>query len=233
MIPIISLLGIPACGKGTIGAMLAKQFDLYYISFGDMLRSLGNIKSFSVITVRQYIYEYTLNGGIIPADLCAELEASMDWTVAAVIYNCHARRELVPLAIALPSLQRRLQRASKEYKYRGILLDGFPRQLDHLKAAQRVVGSSLPNLTIVIECPEEVARSRYLKRAGDNDSVRGFEKRLAHFKENMKLLRPELERNGLVRTVNDGSMTVGEAYVTLLTQLFHNKTWNDIANSSI
>ncbi|KAI0838381.1 P-loop containing nucleoside triphosphate hydrolase protein [Hypoxylon sp. FL0890] len=221
MLPIISLIGIPAGGKGTLGSRLAEQFSLYHVSIGDMLRSITAPSP----TVRQYV-----EGESLPSELLTALAGWMDIPVDVLVSNHHAESSLVTLGIALPALRRTVGEISKDREYRGILLNDFPRQLDHAKIAAKFFGFPFPTLAIVIDCPAHVARARYLKRARDNDNLAAFEKRLGHFWQHMPPLLKELEGSGLVRTVNDESMTIQQAYLTLLTNLLRNQAWHDIVN---
>ncbi|KAI1413356.1 P-loop containing nucleoside triphosphate hydrolase protein [Hypoxylon sp. FL1857] len=221
MLPIVSLLGIPAGGKGTLGPRLAEQFNFYYLSIGDMLRSIKK----PCPTVRQLV-----EGEALPPHLLTALEGWMDEHVDVVIRSYRDLRAFVPLGIVLPVLREHIKEIEMNHDYKGILLDGFPRQLDHAKLAKQYFGPRFPRLTIVIECPAHIARSRYLQRGRHNDNLVHFEKRLDHFWMHMDPLLKELETSGLVRTVNDDSMTIQQAYLALLAKLFHNETWNNIVN---
>ncbi|KAI0886833.1 uncharacterized protein GGS22DRAFT_199172 [Annulohypoxylon maeteangense] len=226
MLPVVSFIGFLASGKGSLGSKLADQFSLYHLVVPDLLNSLSNSRNNGQKTVKKYIHDYVLGGGNIPADLCTELKPFMNQTVETVMDDFYSRGEAIPLGILLPALHKKIELVSEEGKHRAILLDGFPRQLSDLKAAQHVFGKTLPDLTIWIDCPEEVARSRYSRRHRDR-----FEKQVAYFKEHIPLLLPELERTGLVRSESDDSMTVEKAYIRLLTRLYDNRTWFNIVSS--
>ncbi|KAI1456034.1 hypothetical protein F4805DRAFT_476310 [Annulohypoxylon moriforme] len=226
MIPIVSLIGIPASGKGSIGSKLANQFSLYHLVISDLLNELSNSRTDGEKTVKRYIYDYVMAGGSIPADLCTELNRYMDKTVETVMDDFYLSGNPIPLGILLPALQKKIEQVSEDGGYRAVILNSFPRQLDDLKAAEHVFARTIPDLTIWIDCPEESARSRYSKRA-----LEGFEKQVAHFNEHMPLLLPELEHIGLVWSKSDDSMSIDDAYIRLLTLLFHNEAWNVVVNN--
>ncbi|KAI1210220.1 uncharacterized protein F4807DRAFT_424307 [Annulohypoxylon truncatum] len=228
MLPVISLYGILASGKSALGSRLSKQFNLYHLFVPELLTSLSNSPFSGTKTVKRYIYDYIMEGGIIPADLCdyVKKRGFMDQTVEVVLAYCHQHGLPTPLAILLPFLQKKMERVAKEGNYRAILLDGFPRIVDDLKASRKVFGKDILDLAIVVDCPYEVALARYEKRCDD-----AIGKNIADFSSQMPELYPELERIGLVRILSDDSVSIHDAYIGLLANLYPNRTWNKIINS--
>ncbi|KAI1485403.1 P-loop containing nucleoside triphosphate hydrolase protein [Biscogniauxia mediterranea] len=216
MFPIISLLGVMGSGKGTLGPLVAAEFKLCHISIGDLMRA---VCSPPIQEAGEYINKMIENGELVPSELIDTLSRSVALKVR--IHNHRVVRDIVPSHIALPILQRKILDLEVEGTYNGVLLDGFPRQLDHCEEARELCfGPEFPTLVIYIDCPVEVARMRYLARARDGDTAASFDKRLAQFEEHMpSLLRKLADEGLLVRAVIDGSMTVDEAYELLVASL--------------
>ncbi|KAI0592781.1 P-loop containing nucleoside triphosphate hydrolase protein [Biscogniauxia sp. FL1348] len=216
MLPIISLLGIMCSGKGTLGPLVAAEFKLYHISIGDLLRA---VCSPPIQEAGEHINKMVENGELVPGELIDTLGRSA--ALAVRIHNYRVMRDIVPSRIAFPILQEKIMELEAEGTYRGVLLDGFPRQLDHCEEARELCfGPEFPTLVIYIDCPVEVARRRYLARARDGDTAASFDKRLAQFEEHMpSLLRKFADEGILVSTVNEGSMTIDETYEALVTSL--------------
>ncbi|KAI5917927.1 P-loop containing nucleoside triphosphate hydrolase protein [Camillea tinctor] len=210
---IVSLLGIQGSGKGTLGPLIAAEFRLYHLSIGELLRSVCKPP---IQGAGEYINEIIRHGKLVPGELVDTL--SLPASTAVNIHNYRILREIVPSHIAFPVLQKKILELEAQGAYNGVLLDGFPRQLDHYEEARELCfGPNFPTLVIYIDCPVEIARTRYLSRARDGDSIAVFDKRLAQFREHTpSLLQRFAEENILIRTMNDGSMTVMEAFEALV-----------------
>ncbi|KAI4860515.1 P-loop containing nucleoside triphosphate hydrolase protein [Hypoxylon rubiginosum] len=233
MLPIIPLVGVMSSGKSTLGRKLAEEFNLYYFSVGDFFRSMceSPLPRFLAEVVRrdhpdkadQYIdFEAFQNAnvpGVSPA-VC----------LAAYMHQFIAFRDTIPHFIAIPLLQDKIKDINdieNAYKYKGILLDGFPRQLDHLESAE-IINSST-HLVIYVDCPVPVARSRFLKRSQGAPDSAAYEHRVWAYEESKPHLLTELRlKKLLLTTTNDGSKTVDQAYGDLVEQLSSNARWRAI-----
>ncbi|KAI1770170.1 hypothetical protein F4818DRAFT_433686 [Hypoxylon cercidicola] len=155
--------------------------------------------------------------------------------LAAYIHQFQVLRETIPSHIAIPLLEEKIREINNEfeniYKYKGILLDGFPREFDHFTAAETI--RSCTKLVIFLECPLDVARSRFLRRANSTDDGAAYEQRLWKLLESQSYLIPELDQRELLLTfTNDGSMTIDQAYETLVEKLSSNEKWRSIVGST-
>ncbi|KAI1139144.1 hypothetical protein F5Y05DRAFT_339810 [Hypoxylon sp. FL0543] len=224
MLPIISVVGIPGGGKTTLGCRLAREFGLYRIDLRHVLTSVTAPSP----TVRQYI-----EGEPVPRELFRSLAEWMDTPVDEVFSKCRFKEPGVPVGILLPVLRNKLEQISRENKYKGILLENFPRSLSHARFAAKFFaffGFTFPTLTIMVACPSHVVRSRWFKVATEKHNLSGFEKAIDLHWKKMPALRQALPESRLVRTFNDDSMTMEQTYLTLLTNLRLNQIWNDIVN---
>ncbi|KAI0007912.1 P-loop containing nucleoside triphosphate hydrolase protein [Xylariaceae sp. FL0662B] len=225
--PIISLLGLMASGKGTLGARLAADYDLYHMSIGDVLRAKLQPP---IPGVSDPINELVAQGKPIPDEMAADLQAH--YPLELQIYGYLVRWDIVPPALAFPLLTEQIERVYESGRYRGVLLDGVPRELGHLEAAERIL-PALPGLLIFLDCPEEVARARYLGRARSNDDNSSFDHRLEHFREHMPPVLDYFEAAGsLVRIPVDGMATIDAAYASLVTRLGKEPKWQAIMGAS-
>ncbi|KAI2606732.1 P-loop containing nucleoside triphosphate hydrolase protein [Hypoxylon sp. NC1633] len=221
MLPIISVIGANASGKTTLSWKLAEEFDLYLLDIEELLRSMVELPLAN--KALRHLEDYIRYNELIPEELVEQLGSPDE----ALIHNSYVRKKRVPIDIALPVLQRKCAQISKEGNHRGILFDGFPRVAGQPKAALEFFDEE-SYLAIFVHCPEEVARSRSLSYPiGDDDPV--FEFKLAFHRENLPQLVQMLEAGGLlVKTLNDGSVTIDEAYASLVAILSENKIWNEL-----
>ncbi|OTA95254.1 hypothetical protein M434DRAFT_393983 [Hypoxylon sp. CO27-5] len=190
MLPIISIIGMPAGGKETLGKELADDFDLYHLSIMDMLRSIKDPSQ----TVAEYI-----RGESLPFELKEYLSRWRYIPINDMINYLHLQRRSIPLGFILVVLRKKIEEITKRKKHRGILLDDFPRRAEHARGAAELFGSPFPDLTIVIECPFNVARSRYLRRPGFGDRADYFQDRLHDFWKRMPDLLQELKGSEMMK----------------------------------
>ncbi|KAI2635687.1 P-loop containing nucleoside triphosphate hydrolase protein [Hypomontagnella submonticulosa] len=178
MIPIISILGMPASGKSTLGLRLARQFNLHYFYLDNS-------------PIRHDTFDHHL---------------ILDW------------------------FQRSIKKISEEGEYNAILLDGFPARADQARAVREALGSYLPDIAIIVGCPEQVARHRFFERAGrDRHVIKAMERRFADHKNNIELMFKEaFDQTGFVMTINDGDMTIDQAYDALVSMLNRVDAWKAI-----
>lgn len=66
---IIIMLGAPGTGKGTVGNLLSREFDIAHISSGEMFRSYVKNQG----EMGKEIESYILDGKLVPDDLTIKL----------------------------------------------------------------------------------------------------------------------------------------------------------------
>ncbi|KAI1752931.1 P-loop containing nucleoside triphosphate hydrolase protein [Xylaria castorea] len=237
-LPIIYLTGATACGKGTIGKMLAHNFRLYHISMGDLRREhLASIRA-GVPWMADSIRKLVNNGQIIPDELLEQYE-----TVPAVLqyYNHRAsgRRGSWSIKIASAMLNEAITRvnilAQEEGLYKGIIIDGHP--LSSGKVSERVVEmlkAAYVGITIVMESPRAVAKQRYLERARiSNETEERFDERMATTDRVLPGFIEFMAGFGdIVRSTNDDTMSIDDAYETLLSNLQNSNAWLTFTNQN-
>ncbi|PVH91016.1 P-loop containing nucleoside triphosphate hydrolase protein, partial [Periconia macrospinosa] len=81
------------------------------------------------------------------------------------IINKVQNGELVPVEVLAPILKTQIDK-EKQNKWRKILVDGFPRLLDQVAPVEAMVSPIIgsPVLVLFFDCPEEVAKKRFLTR---------------------------------------------------------------------
>ncbi|KAI1505086.1 P-loop containing nucleoside triphosphate hydrolase protein [Biscogniauxia marginata] len=238
-LPIIYLQGSTASGKGTLGSKLAAEFNMYHLSLGDATRKLTAACRQPIPGMPKAVNACVAQGQPIPEEVLAKFDV-----IPAVlqVHNARASKKNILPALIRPILLEKIaeitsacaaQRRENEgkRKYTAIVLDGYPLWPDHVREAQELFGSALSGLVIFIECPEDVARARYLARGGGRHNTGdSFESRMRNFKVASKKVLRMMEENGtiLVRTVNDDSMSVEEAYQMLRGRLAETPIWREL-----
>lgn len=156
-VTVVFLLGGPGSGKGTQSTNLVRDYGFVHLSAGDLLRA-EQVREGS-----QYgdlIRTYIREGKIVP----------MEITVAL-------------LSNAMADALKQTEGQSKG-KAR-FLIDGFPRKLDQAVFFEDTVCPS--ELTLFLDCPEEVMEQRLLKRGEtsgrDDDNAESIRKRFRTFVE--------------------------------------------------
>ncbi|KAI0442064.1 hypothetical protein F4803DRAFT_520801 [Xylaria telfairii] len=219
-LPIIYLTGATATGKSTIGKMLAS------------LRA-------GVPEMPEPIRAHIKNNTVIPEQLLAPYT-----TVPAVLaYHNHRASERRNWSIELASvifdeaITRATELARSEGSIQGIIID-WP--LTSGKVSLNMVEryrSAYAGLTIVLESTRELSMERYLSRArlrGDNKE--GFEKRmeltdrgLPEFIGHIDKFHLKVYHGGfageIVRSTNDETMWIMDAYMALLSNLGQSNAW--------
>lgn len=236
-LPIIYITGATACGKGTLGKMLARDFGLYHISIGDLRREhLADIRA-GLPGMPEHIRKLANDGQTIPDEILEPYG-----TVPAVLhyYNHRAagRRGTWTINLATTMLNEAITNANTLARetglYQGIVIDGHP--LSGGVISERVVGmfrAAYAGITIVMESPREIAKQRYLERARTSSkSEEAFEKRM-DFTERVLADFIELMANygNIVYSTNDGTMSIDDAYETLLSNLQDNNAWLTFTNN--
>jgi adenylate kinase family enzyme len=240
-IPIIYLTGAAACGKGTLGKMLADKYGLYHLSIGDIRRDfLRRVQEGGIGHISDEIDKYIKARKVIPEDLLKQPEEEGELflgkykRVPAILpcYNRYTQNlatfPVVPAIIRenIGEAQSQSQYAVgkgkgiKRHYYKAMLIDGLPVTTGELN--QKIVAEfkdQFSGLTIVVECPENVARSRYVERKRlETDDEEKFERRMERTGRSLPPFLALMEgRYGstMVKVVNDGSRTVEQVFEDL------------------
>lgn len=158
-VTVIFLLGGPGSGKGTQSASLVRDYGFHHLSAGDLLRA-EQVREGS--QYGELIKTYIREGKIVPMEI-----------TVALLSNA--------MADALATGQ---QPGQADTKAR-FLIDGFPRKLDQAHFFEETVCPS--ELTLFLNCPEEVMETRLLKRGEtsgrDDDNAESIRKRFRVFVE--------------------------------------------------
>ncbi|KAI0486641.1 P-loop containing nucleoside triphosphate hydrolase protein [Xylaria cf. heliscus] len=210
-LPIIYLTGATACGKGTLGKMLAFNFRLYHISMGDLRRSHLDALRIGVPWMSEPIRQHIRDGEIVPRELTNPYEAMP----AVLLYHndrVSGRRSWST------------ETASAMLREEMVRMSALAQSEENLVQEYRNIYAGL---TIVMETPIEVARQRYLERARmPSENEARFDRRM----ESTLIALPgfiDLMANygEIVRSTNDDTMSVDEAYETLIENLNQSNTW--------
>lgn len=158
-VTVVFLLGGPGSGKGTQSANLVRDYGFTHLSAGDLLRAEQVRKE------SQYgdlIKSYIREGKIVPMEI-----------TVALLSNAMAE-----------ALANGKDTSATGGKAR-FLIDGFPRKLDQAVFFEETVCPS--EMTLFLNCPEEVMESRLLKRGEtsgrDDDNAESIRKRFRVFVE--------------------------------------------------
>ncbi|KAH8432585.1 uridylate kinase ura6 [Aspergillus melleus] len=190
-VTVVFLLGGPGSGKGTQSSNLVRDYGFVHLSAGDLLRA-EQVREGS-----QYgdlIKTYIREGKIVPMEI-----------TVALLSNAMAA-ELAADAAAPGG-------ADKKARF---LIDGFPRKLDQAVFFEDTVCPS--EMTLFLDCPEEVMESRLLKRGEtsgrDDDNAESIRKRFRVFVEtSMPVVKAFEDQNKVVSVSATGS--VDEVYARI------------------
>ena len=160
-VTVVFLLGGPGSGKGTQSANLVRDYGFTHLSAGDLLRAEQVRKE------SQYgdlIKSYIREGKIVPMEITVALLSN---AMAEALANGKGKDTSVTGGKAR------------------FLIDGFPRKLDQAHFFEETVCPS--EMTLFLNCPEEVMESRLLKRGEtsgrDDDNAESIRKRFRVFVE--------------------------------------------------
>ncbi|KAK5122573.1 hypothetical protein LTR85_003836 [Meristemomyces frigidus] len=149
---IIFVLGLPGSGKGTLCSRLAAETDWYHVSVGDYLRELS-------------MSEKAVTDAAFGALSLTELRTHLQ------------ERKLLPADTVAAVVAHKVdQERSRHHVF---LIDGFPRTLESAAAFERVVAT--PSHVLLLECPKDVAKARFVQRKRGDDDGDIFEKRYEEF----------------------------------------------------
>ena len=159
-ITVLFLLGGPGSGKGTQSTSLVRDYAFTHLSAGDLLRAEQTRPGSEF---GELIRSYIRDGMIVPMEITVKLLSNA----------------MADALAAGDQVQR-----GKEGKAR-FLIDGFPRKLDQAIFFEDTVCPS--QLTLFLNCPEEVMEGRLLKRGEtsgrDDDNAESIRKRFRTFVE--------------------------------------------------
>lgn len=232
-VPVVLILGPPGCGKGTLSKRLAGEYNLHHFSVGDWLRAQTHAP---IAEVSDRINEYVYAGEVIPQEMLTTVYSSEEEIPPALLlYNCSKPNISTPTKMWLRALQG-LKEAFQEIAQSrsppaAILLDNFPKTLDHAKAAAEIFGSAFPALVISVTCSEDIACARFLARSRGGDDAGVFSRRFARSAQGMPAVIRYYDRVGPVVEV-DGAGQPEEVYGNLIEALDEDETWQLIAGQS-
>ncbi|RAH40694.1 uridylate kinase ura6 [Aspergillus brunneoviolaceus CBS 621.78] len=185
---VVFVLGGPGSGKGTQSANLVRDYGFTHLSAGDLLRA-EQVREGS--QAGELIRTYIREGKIVPMEITVKLLSdAMAETLAAGTNPA----------------------ASAGSKPR-FLVDGFPRKLDQAVFFEDTVCPS--EMTLFLDCPEEVMEARLLKRGEtsgrDDDNAESIRKRFRTFVETSMPVVKAFAAQGKVVSVK-ATGDVGDVY---------------------
>ncbi|KAH8164044.1 hypothetical protein CIB48_g4202 [Xylaria polymorpha] len=239
MLPVIFLVGSTSSGKGSLGQRLAAEFNLYHLSLGETYRALNRALRQPIPSMPEEINTCLVNQKEIPETALAQFKPG-HVPVVLQLHNRNVQNSKEP-NLSGEILRERIARLKSKRSIvpRAVIVDGLHsafsrRDSTEFKQVLQEFAPSFSGLTIHIVCPKNVARSRYLQRARSSDStVERFEERMLKYEAFTPLLLNMLKSEGVVvETVNDDTMTIDEAYQTLLKHLDGVPLWGTIIGLS-
>ncbi|PYH43428.1 uridylate kinase ura6 [Aspergillus saccharolyticus JOP 1030-1] len=185
---VVFVLGGPGSGKGTQSANLVRDYGFTHLSAGDLLRAEQVREgSHAGDLIRTYIRE----GKIVPMEITVKLLSDA-------------------MAETLTTGTNPAAAAGSKPRF---LIDGFPRKLDQAVFFEDTVCPS--EMTLFLDCPEEVMENRLLKRGEtsgrDDDNAESIRKRFRTFVETSMPVVEAFEGQGKVVSVQ-ATGDVGEVY---------------------
>ncbi|WP_457596595.1 adenylate kinase [Hydrogenimonas sp.] len=129
--------------------------------------------------------------------------------LGATIDSYISKGNLVPLEIVIDTIVGAIKRSDKPV----ILIDGFPRSVEQMKALDKILADE-PDVkleaVIEVDVSEEVAKERVLGRArGADDNEEVFKNRMKVYLEPIDEIRKFYESKGLLHRIN-GERTIEE-----------------------
>ena len=109
---------------------------------------------------------------------------------------------LIPNELAVPAFAEYIKKFDLS---KGVVLDGFPRDLEQAKALQLKI-----NLIIYITLPENTAIQRLMERKRYDDTPRAIKKRLDLYKEETRPLLSYFKKKGVETVKIDNTPSVEE-----------------------
>ncbi|PYH78875.1 uridylate kinase [Aspergillus uvarum CBS 121591] len=175
---VVFVLGGPGSGKGTQSANLVRDYGFTHLSAGDLLRA-EQVREGS--QAGELIRTYIREGKIVPMEITVKLLSDAMAETLAAGTNPAANAGSKPR----------------------FLVDGFPRKLDQAVFFEDTVCPS--EMTLFLDCPEEVMEARLLKRGEtsgrDDDNAESIRKRFRTFVETSMPVVEAFEAQGKVVSV--------------------------------
>jgi UMP-CMP kinase len=182
-------LGAPGAGKGTVSAHLSHKYDMMHYSVGDSLRNWMRENRSTPLATR--IKHRLDNQGFLPFE-------------DLVPFLCQAITDAIN---------------HDTPRYRGIIIDGFPRCKDQLHSLDAWLSQSdrtlatnnaghmrtnaKPDVVLSLEVTQHNAKTRYLSRGRENnDSEEKFLNRFAEYERETVTVEEMYRKRGISITVN-------------------------------
>ena len=195
---VIFVLGGPGAGKGTQCFKLAREFHMYHLSVGDVLReerdTLGS-------EYGELIARNMEAGRIGPMEITVTL---LERAMRAVFFKHRVKVFLID-GIAESFLRiGALCRFRFTFGINGLCLLGFPRKMDQLQLFEDTVARAA--FALLLDSSEEVRLPRLLKRGAledrQDDIPHIIQKRFETFNKTCMLVVKHLEGEGRLKRIN-------------------------------
>ena len=197
---IIFVLGGPGSGKGTQAQKIAKEYDIGYLSAGDLLRGAANLaknppKDFDPQLLKEYM------------------------EISDIIKN----GKLVPAHVTIKLLKDAMVKGSQKHWF----IDGFPRDMSQQKEfvenCKDCVG------LLFIDVPDDVLTQRLLNRGKTSgrvdDNEESIKKRLVTYHEQTVEVIENYEKQNMVIKI-DGNRGIDEVHDDCVAKI--KELWTDL-----
>lgn len=197
---IIFVLGGPGSGKGTQTIAISKEYDIGYLSAGDLLRAAAKIAA-------------------NPPDGFDEQLLSEYKEIEQIIRE----GKLVPAHVTIKLLRDEMVKGKQKHWF----IDGFPRDLQ--QEAEFVEKVKPCTALLFIDVPDDVLEKRLLKRGETSgrvdDNLESIKKRLVTYNNQTRPVIEKFQGENKVITVN-GDRSIVEVHDDIVAQL--KKVWSDL-----
>lgn len=216
---LISVIGAPGSGKGTLLTLLSTDFPSVFshFSLGDYLRQLLLLHQTTQQQPQQQ-QQQLLEPHVREQIQKSELLSPRD--LVPILKEGLREKGFLLLFDEKESEKAKQKQKEKENKNPILLLDGFPRDISQLNPNLNLnlKGDFLqPDLVLFFDCPREIALQRYVSRGLPGRDVDGnvFEKRFGEFERLNGELVEEFEKRGILIRI-DTSRDTETSYQRLL-----------------
>ncbi|PNS14671.1 Uridylate kinase isoform B [Sphaceloma murrayae] len=159
-------------------------------------------------------------------DLLRQASSAGSEVLDQTVVECVRKAELIPAKTLAKVLATHVGRG-KENRQCRFIVDGFPRDIDQIKAVEDIIGK--PKLVLFFDCPKAEANQRYLTRniEGRDDTSDLFEKRYSEFEEkNGPIVEHYRKEGALIKIDTSGVSDV--SFNQLNQALRQRDEWEDI-----
>lgn len=190
----VFVLGGPGSGKGTQSLQIAKEYNIGYLSTGDLLRAAVQPLAPGAVDTR------------------TEAEKEMNEHIKNLMKN----GQLVPDEVVLDLVKLEIQKQDRKYFF----LDGFPRSIAQAEKFEQQIGKC--RAVLFLDVPDDVLLSRLVKRgetsgrADDNEEA--AKKRLVTYHNVSYPVIDHYSPKGMVIKLN-GNRTIRETHDDIIAQL--------------